>query len=73
MKEHHLANEGNDTPVINCDINEEDKTANIEFASVEETNLMYKLGSFKFFKKDCKLFRICDNHLTQPSMAALAQ
>lgn len=49
MKEHHLENEGNDLPIINCEINESDKTANIEFSSVEETNLMYKLVSFKFF------------------------
>ncbi|KAL4502294.1 hypothetical protein ABPG72_011881 [Tetrahymena utriculariae] len=73
MKEKHLANEGNDTPVIDCEINEENKTANIEFSSVEETNLMYKLGSFQFFQTECKLFRICDNHLTQPSVAALTQ
>lgn len=49
MKENALANEGNDNPVLNCEINEEDKTANIELSSVEETNLMYKLMTFKFF------------------------
>lgn len=49
MKENSLANEGNQNPVLNCEINEEDNTINIELSSVEETNLMYKLMSFKFF------------------------
>lgn len=49
MKENFLANEGNEIPILDCEINEEEKTANIELSSVEETNLMIKVISFKMF------------------------
>lgn len=39
MRTNYLANPGNQVPVLDCETNEEDKTANIEFSSVEETNL----------------------------------
>ena len=49
MQEKSLANNDNKNPVLNCEINEEDKTVNIELSSVPETNLMYKLGTIYFF------------------------
>ncbi|EGR34136.1 hypothetical protein IMG5_023600 [Ichthyophthirius multifiliis] len=61
MKEKALANNDNPNPVLNCEINEEDKTANIELSSVPETNLMYKLGKIIFFQNECKISRLGEN------------
>jgi len=68
MKENSLANEGNANPVLACEINIEDGTANLELSSVEETNLMYKSMSFKFFQNECRIVKLGETNVYQPSI-----
>jgi len=63
MKENALANEGNANPILACEINVEDGTANLELASVEETNLMYKLMTFNFFQNVCRIVKLGETNV----------
>jgi hypothetical protein len=58
MTENYLADPNNVKPVLDCKLNEKDRTADIELSSVEEASRLIKLERMPVLDDECKIIRL---------------
>ncbi len=52
---------GNAKPILQCNLNEKDRTCTLELSSVEEANRLLKLESIQLLDENCKILRLGDS------------
>jgi len=60
MMKNYLNDTSNTNPILNCEISEKERSANLELSSVEETNRLCKLDKIHIFNNECKIIRLGD-------------
>ncbi|KRX09209.1 hypothetical protein PPERSA_05878 [Pseudocohnilembus persalinus] len=63
MVTNRLSDSGNQKPIVSCKINQEQKTAQVEFSSFEECNRFAILNKIEILEKECKIVK---QHTSNP-------
>lgn len=68
MIDNYLADPANPRPVINCILDEKERSAIMELSSVEEANRLIKLERMPILEEECKILRMGEQlYATQPA------
>jgi hypothetical protein len=74
LVKNYLADPGNPSPVIACEINKKDRSAIVELSSVEEANRFTKLPDMQILNVLCKITRLGESmYGTTTSTASILQ
>lgn len=74
LVKNYLADPGNPSPVIACEINKKDRSAIVELSSVEEANRFTKLPEMQILNVLCKITRLGESmYGTTTSTASILQ
>lgn len=70
----YLADPGNQSPIVSCEINRKDRTCVVELSSVDEANRFSKVKDITILNVTCKVTRLGESmYGTTTSMATILQ
>lgn len=58
MIDNYLSDPNNPRPVLDCKLDEKERTAILELSSVEEANRLIKLERMPILEEECKILRM---------------